>query len=229
MEVVVFDLDNTLAKTGAGMTQKDLRLLRRLEKQGLTVAVCSGKTTDYLCGFMRQTGLKRPVLLGENGAVIQIGIELPPKRIYRLPYSEKAAESIDFLRKELDEILPHIWYQPNMVGLTPFPSKAEEFEIIAECLENNKSNLKEILVYRHEDSFDIVPEGIDKGRGIRFMGEVLNVPLKRITAVGDGVNDYPMFECAGFSIGINVKEPERVDINFEVVTEALEYILCRKS
>ncbi len=229
MKAVVFDLDNTLAGIGEGMIQKDLLLLRKLEESGRAIAVCSGKTTDYLCGFVRQTGLKHPVLLGENGAVIQIGTKLPPKQFYRLPYSERAAESIALLRKELDRILPHLWYQPNLAGLTPFPAKPEDFDTIAKCLEDNKERTEDILIYRHEDSFDIVPAGIDKGQGLKYMGEVLDIPPENITAVGDGVNDYPMFRYAGFSIGIGVKEPDKVDINLRTLTEALEYLLSGKA
>ena len=224
MKAVIFDLDNTLAKIGQGMAQNDLMLLRQLEKQGVMTAICSGKTADYLCGFARQTGLKRPVLLGENGAIIQVGVELPPKQFYSLPYSEKAKHTIAFLRNELNRILPHIWYQPNMVGLTPFPSKPEEFDMIAECLESNKAYMEDVTVYRHVDCFDIMPEGIDKRQGVKFMGEVLNVSPKDMIAVGDGINDYSMFEYAGVAIGIHVKESGRVDKNFNTITEALEYI-----
>lgn len=56
-----------------------------------------------------------------------------------------------------------------------------------------------------------------------------DIPPENITAVGDGVNDYPMFRYAGFSIGIGVKEPDKVDINLSTLTEALEYLLSGKA
>lgn len=225
MRAVIFDLDNTLAKLGKAIEKKDLMLLQKLEKQGNTIAICSGKTVDYLCGFARQIELERPVLIGENGAVIQIGVDLPPKHFYELPYSDKAKESIAFLRSELNKILPHIWYQPNKVGLTPFPSGPEEFKIIAECIEKNKEQIQDVVIYQHIDSFDIVPKGIDKRKGIAFLGKLLDMTMEDMAAVGDGVNDYPMFECVGLSIGINVREAKRVDKNFRTITEALEYLL----
>ena len=71
--VIVFDVDNTLAAVGKGMLDEDILLLKELEDQGNTIAVCSGKPSYYLCGFMRQIGLKHPVLIGENGSTIQFG------------------------------------------------------------------------------------------------------------------------------------------------------------
>ena len=54
---------------------------------------------------------------------------------------------------------------------------------------------------------------------------MLGLEAKDVIAVGDGINDYPMFEYAGLALGINVAEEERVDKNFPTITEALKYIL----
>jgi len=45
--------------------------------------------------------------------------------------------------------------------------------------------------------------------------------------VGDGVNDYPMFEYAGHAVGISVKDESRVDVSFAGIEEALVYLLGR--
>ena len=47
---------------------------------------------------------------------------------------------------------------------------------------------------------------------------------KEIVAVGDGENDYPMFEYAGTAIGVNVKEEFRVHKNFATITDVLDYL-----
>ena len=53
VRLIVFDLDSTLAPLGKGMGEKELELFREIEKKGVRIAICSGKTCDYLCGFMR--------------------------------------------------------------------------------------------------------------------------------------------------------------------------------
>ena len=224
LKVAVFDLDGTLAELGKGILQEDIELLRQLEKKGVRIAVCSGKPAYYLCGFMRQVGLKHPILIGENGATIQFGVDLPPKENYVLPYSEEARESIKYIKKNLDELLPGGWYQPNEVGLTPFPKNEEEFDVILQFLKKNYERIKDVEVYRHIDSFDITPIGINKKAGLQYLGELLDVKPGETVAIGDGVNDYPMFEYAGEAIGINVKDAERVDKNFTTLAEVLVYL-----
>ena len=230
IKLAIFDLDNTLAPIGKGTPQKAVKQLKTIENSGIRVAVCSGKPTFYSCGFMRQMDLEQPILIGENGAVIQFGVDLPPVKYEIQPYSKEAKETIRFLRRKFEELLPDVWFQPNEVGLTPFLTKKEEFDTVNKCLEEYKDYVNDVIVYEHPDCFDITPNGITKKSGIARLAEMLDILPEEIVAVGDGINDYPMFEFAGTSLGIRVKEADKVDRNFDSIMEALEYIqeMCRE-
>jgi len=225
IKLIVFDLDGTLAALGKGIEPQNLALLRALEEAGARVAICSGKPTYYLCGFMRQVGLKVPILVGENGAVIQMGVDLPPREYFVAPYSDAAKRSIRLLRGRIEEAVPGMWYQPNEVGLTPFPRNDAEFDAVQGVIDALKAEIADVIVYRHCDSFDITPEGITKKSGLARLGKLLGISAEETVAVGDGVNDYPMFEYAGHSVGVNVKAASRVDVNFTGIGEALQYLL----
>jgi len=227
IKLIVFDLDGTLAALGKGIEPQNLALLRALEEAGARVAICSGKPTYYLCGFMRQVGLKVPILVGENGAVIQMGVDLPPREYFVAPYSDAAKCSIRLLRGRIEEAVPGMWYQPNEVGLTPFPRDDHEFDAVQGVIDALKDEIRDVIVYRHCDSFDITPEGITKKSGLERLGALMGIGAEETIAVGDGVNDYPMFEYAGHSVGVNVKDAGRVDVNFAGIGEALEYLLAR--
>lgn len=223
-QLAVFDLDNTLAPLGKGISEKNLKLLRGLEERGLRIALCSGKPVYYLCGFLRQAGLKEPILSGENGAIIQFGVDLPPKQRYELSVSKAAKGQIQYLRRKIEEALPQLWYQPNQAVLTAFPVGREEFETIERILQAEEKQMSELVVFRHSDSFDIVPRGIDKGAGLRYLAELLHIGTEDVIAIGDETNDYPMFEAAGLALGVNVKQEDRVDRNFLSTEEMLRYL-----
>ena len=225
IRLAVFDLDGTLAPLGKPAAPETVALLRQLEEAGVRIALCSGKPTYYLCGFARQLGLADPILVGENGAVIQFGVDLPPREYRVLPYSQAAKQGLRHLRREIEAILPGLWYQPNEVGLTPFPATPEEFDQIADCVERNREYLKDVEVYRHGDSFDITPKGISKATGLAYLAHWLGISAAEAAAVGDGVNDYPMFAWAGLALGVHVGEPDRVYRNFDSPAEALRYLL----
>ena len=223
IRLAVFDLDGTLAPLGKGISPKDIRLLKEIEQKGVRIALCSGKPCYYLCGLMRQVELRDPILIGENGATVVFGVDLPPREHYVLPYSEAAKRSLSFLKDKIDESIPDMWYQPNEVALTPFPKNEEQFDTVQRLLDENQAMLSDITVYRHGDSFDIVPCGIDKKRGLAFLAGLIGISAEETLAVGDGVNDYPMLDYAHLAIGINLTQG--VHRSFSNCTDALRYIL----
>ena len=227
IKLIVFDLDGTLAALGKGIEPENIKMLQALEDAGARIAICSGKPTYYLCGFMRQVGLKAPVLVGENGAVIQFGVDLPPKDYFVASYSEAAKRSIRLLREKIEKAVPGMWYQPNEVGLTPFPRNDAEFAAVQDVIDALKDEIRDVIVYRHCDSFDITPEGITKKSGLARLGALLGIAPEETIAVGDGVNDYPMFAYAGHAVGVSVKDESKVDVNFTGIAEALEYLIDR--
>ena len=228
-KLLVFDLDGTLAALGKGMLNRDIELLRELEEMGYVIAICSGKPTYYLCGFMRQVGIKYPIMIGENGAAYQFGVDLPPEKHYLYPYSEKARLQLKKVKDMIDAACDgQIWYQPNEVAVTPFPQDAEMFAKIQDVLNTYKDELDELVVFRHVDSFDITPKNINKSNGLAYLSDLIEIDRKDIIAVGDWVNDIPMFEYADCSICVGGRLDYPTDYSFDTIKEVLSYIIEQK-
>ncbi len=222
--VLVFDLDGTLAELGKGITPDNIQKLRHLESIGFQIAICSGKPTYYLCGFMRQVGLHSPILIGENGATFMFGVDLPPKKHMIYPYSDLAKEQLNHVKHQLDRAFgDSLWYQPNEVCITPFPSDGASFERIQNILNNCETSA--LSIYRHCDSFDIVPACISKANGLAFLAKHLGLQASDFVAVGDGVNDLSMFSYAGLSIAIGKTIADAADLAFDSIGHALDYQL----
>ena len=219
-KLIVFDLDGTLAPIGKGMLEEDCRKLRELEASGYRIAICSGKPTFYLCGFLRQIGLQDPILVGENGSVIQYGVELPPKRFYTSPHSKRAVEQLRRMKERIVNACgDRVWFQPNEIELTPFPQDAQSFERIQELIDTHPDELDELLVYRQVDCFDFIPKNINKAAGLAYLAELEGLSRTDFIVVGDGINDVPMFEFADVSIGIGGNLKYMTTHSFEKIGE----------
>lgn len=223
--LVVFDLDGTLAPVGQSMSQENVQLLNKISDRGMKIAICSGKPTYYLCGFVRQMGMPDMILLGENGAVIQFGVNLPPQIYCTLPYERSVKSALRQIEEDIGEMIPDIWFQPNSVGVTPFPRNEEEFRKIEKYMKEHEELLEGIETFRHSDSVDFVPSGLTKYDGLQKLTQMTGIMAEEMIAVGDGINDAPMFRYAGLSLGIQLPDEDMIDQNFDSVTESLEYIL----
>lgn len=83
----------------------------------------------------------------------------------------------------------------------------EELDIIQEIIDENKTKLEDIEIYRHVGCFDFMPSGLSKKAGIIRLEEMLGITSEEVVCVGDGVNDYPMVRTCG--IGSWNSIPER--------------------
>jgi len=228
ISLIVFDLDGTLAAPGEALPEEEFSLLRRLREKGVRLALSSGKPCFYLCGFARQLGWKDALLVGENGAVLQEGVSLPPKRILRYPIPEVTKRALDRIRLRMEkEFGDRIWYQPNESALTPFPAYAEDFPPLRHLLEEEISPEEALSVYEHPDCFDVVYSRLSKASGVSLIERATGISPENMVAVGDWTNDYPMFEAVGYSVGIHLPEPERASICVANLKEALLALLER--
>lgn len=224
IRLIAFDLDGTIAEPGQGILPENLELIRQFEDSGIRIAIVSGKPTYYLCGLFRQAGLKDPVFAGENGAVIHMGVDLPPKYFYVQKFSDESVRSIAFLKQALADLIPDLWYQPNLVGIAAFPHKEEEFELIQQMIDENRDKIVDVDIYRHFDCFDFAPKGLSKFTSLQIIGEKLGISPEETVCFGDGVNDGPMFKYAGTSVGVHYTGEAEVDVNFATIHEGLIWL-----
>ncbi len=52
------------------------------------------------------------------------------------------------------------------------------------------------------DNVEIMPEGIDKGTGVKALADHYGVPMEDVMALGDELNDLPMIKAAGWGIAM---------------------------
>ena len=225
IKLIAFDLDDTLANIGEPIPAKIVTLMKKIEKRKIKIAICSGKPTFYLAGIMRQVGLESPILVGENGANIQLGIELPPQNEFFLPVEKVDLDLIGSIRiKVLKEFGTSVWLQPNRVVLTCFFANSEVKDQLGLFLKDELKRVKnELYLFEHSDSFDLCPK-INKGDGLNFLYRILKISQLEVIAVGDGSNDYPMFEVSNHSIGINLKAKNMARDNVSSIRDAFALI-----
>lgn len=226
LKFCIFDIDGTLAPVGKPVNFDNLEKIKLIESKGVKIGLCSGKPIYYQCGFARMMGLNEPILIGDVGGTVQLGIDLPPKETYIMPYDGKVKENLIRIKAELEEKYgDELWFEPTAVGVTPFPRSQKGFMHVREYIAENPELFIGTTVYEYFDSFDIMPKEIHKGVGVGFACKLLGVNKEETAAVGDGINDYTMLGFANESFGINFKDKSIAKHNVSSLSEALDIIL----
>lgn len=224
IKLILFDLDNTLAPVGMPIPEECLEQVKKLYSEGIKIAVCSGKPVSYLNGFFRQAGLPDVIMCGENGLTYQFGSDLPPVLSGHFPVEKDVISSLETIKKEFSARFEgKYWCQKNEYEFTPFPFRNEYFPPMAEYLGDAVKGTG-LKVYYQPDCFDVLPEGVDKGSALENICGLLGIGKEDVLTVGDHINDYPMLEKSGVSIGINLPDTAKAKINVSSLGEALERI-----
>ncbi len=88
------------------------------------------------------------------------------------------------------------------------------------------------FILRDPTFYEVVPKGISKATGIRYVCDKLGVDIGRTVAFGDSSNDLSMLQCAGYSVAMGGGNPilfDKVDHVTDPVMEdgianALKYL-----
>lgn len=64
------------------------------------------------------------------------------------------------------------------------------------------------------DNFEVMPEGVDKGRALAALAQMWDIPMEETAAIGDSSNDLAMLRAAGYPVamgnaGSEVREAAR--------------------
>lgn len=222
--MAVFDIDDTLAFVGQPILEKNVKLLKEIEDAGVVIALSSGKSIYYQIGMFRQVGLKAPVFIGENGCSIAFGVKLPPKVLKTVPAESVYFKSREQILCDMNSLCPDgFWLQPNEVMLTLFFNDTEVREKMRKYFRDCK--YRGITVYEHIDSFDVVPENINKYTGLERLSAEMKITRDEVITVGDGVNDVPMMEFGKYSIGVYNLDESLTTYHFDDIEKALKFIL----
>ncbi|OLD61404.1 MAG: hypothetical protein AUI83_00930 [Armatimonadetes bacterium 13_1_40CM_3_65_7] len=62
-------------------------------------------------------------------------------------------------------------------------------------------------VYSQTDYLEVLPPGIDKGVALRELARAVGVPLERVVAVGDAMNDLALIQTAGYGGAVEGSPP----------------------
>ncbi|MEG1984310.1 MAG: Cof-type HAD-IIB family hydrolase [Oscillospiraceae bacterium] len=111
-----------------------------------------------------------------------------------------AVEHIPFTLSDLDSVADG-W---NKVLFTDVEGKIEQVVKFVERKKDTNSLFNRFnFVMTSKIYYELIPNDIGKGEGLKRLAELLNIKMENTVAIGDYYNDLPLFEVAGYTAAVS--------------------------
>lgn len=235
--MIFFDIDGTLLNDDKKLPGSTKKAVHRLQELGHEVAIATGRAPFMFKNLRDELGIQtfvsfngsyvvcngKPVFVNpldqeelksmanyaaeNNNPIIFENHEKMYQSVESHPHIEEGIGSLKIADKPVYH--PH-YYKNNQI-----------YQSLLFCNENEEAVYRNQFrkfefVRWHEYSVDVMPAGGSKAKGIEALIQHLNIPLDRVYAFGDGLNDIQMLSFVKNSIAMGNAE--------EQVKEAAKYV-----
>lgn len=243
-ELIALDVDGTLIRGEAGISERVKRSIRLADGMGIRVVLASGRSTVELQPVVEELGLVEGYTICSNGAVTAVLPDQTPvlthtfdpravleQVLAEVPTALVAVEEpgLGYL---VTDHFPHgeLLGPQTRVALSEMVTDRAVRVIVRDVNRSVEDflGLTERLHIRgvsyavgYRAWLDLGPDGITKGTALAALAEGLNIPASRCLAIGDGRNDVEMITWAGCGVAMG-QAPDAVQAAANWVTATVE-------
>lgn len=204
-KVIIFaDVDNTLRTPGEPMRERVKELIHEiisLSTLDTKFIYCTAQPCAYMTGATTEWQTNGAWILGSTGSVLYKGTTMPPKEGCSIIHftKEELEQFRTFMQIMRKQLPKDIFWSPNGEAndfvSTPFwneDMKLKEYilNVFFECWKTLPHD--KLKYFENRDAIDIMISSVDKANGMKWVSEMLNVPISNCYALGDSDNDLPI-------------------------------------
>lgn len=236
IRLVALDLDGTLMGEDNQISSRVRQTIAAVQQRGILVTLATGRMFSSTLPFARELAITTPLLSYQGGWIQEPASDQPLYRVplpaeiasvvLRLAEQEQwhavlYADGEVFLQEltrdptfyssllGTDHQLVPSWEgilaakQPDKVLFVAEPRAIPSMEAKLRALLGERA-----VVFRsHAQFVEVVPKGVDKGSGLAWLTQHLQLQPQSVLAVGDQGNDAPMLSWAGLGVAMGNAAP----------------------
>jgi Cof subfamily protein (haloacid dehalogenase superfamily) len=229
-QLLVLDIDGTLVAEDKVVPPGVVKAIHAAQVRGVRVCLATGRQWTSARRFIDAVAADPPVI-AYNGALLydfqsdrtlwvrRLSLE-DAHRILPVLREFPKTSPLVFVRNKVfaDKLTPFVELYgrrdahpveivPDLAQLLSEPpmkflvvGEPPDLERLSGALSALGSPVNQVKSQR--EYLEILPPGIDKGVALRELAKAVDIPLERVVAVGDNMNDLTMIQTAGWGIAV---------------------------
>ncbi len=235
IKLVACDMDGTFLRSDRKAHPANLAAVNRLLEHGITFAFATGRIVTSVRTYMTDHGIQCPIVsgngslvIGQDGTVIFESVLAEAAVQDLLDYAEKCKAHVNLYHGDT------VWFSKNgpyadlyrrrtgcQAEVAPWcelRSRTANKVLFVDLPHRIATHQAELSAIAHSygisavssepDYLEFLPEGVNKGVGVRHLAESLGLDRHEVAAIGDWHNDLEMLEYAGFAAAVENAAPE---------------------
>lgn len=235
---IAFDLDGTLLDYDGGLSDSVVRSIQFISKAGIRVFLITGRLQSGTEEYWRALSLDTPIAAC-NGAYVGFPGKEPFLHIRLSEKARDTILDLEkrhglYVNYYIDNHVYSMhggperdWYSrqfshvEKVVDTQDITSRHRPTKCLCITAESEQNRIMELIadalapeatVTRSNERFiEILPPNANKGVGLTALADWCKMPRESFIAVGDAMNDLPMFQKAGFAISFKSGDPKLVE------------------
>ena len=198
IRMIALDLDGTLLRSDSAVSPRTLGAIQEACSRGVVVAIATGRMYATASPYGKLLGLGDiPMMLYAGGLIQTVESK---RKLFEQAIDVRAVVCGD------DFYTPQ--GAPNkLLSRGKHEELVRRREIIEEAMPGRFT-----ILFSDPTFLEIMPKGVNKGIGLHRLGELFQVPVEQIMAVGDSPNDVDMLKEAGFAVAMDNASPAVKDV-----------------
>lgn len=243
-KLVVLDMDGTLLNNDHHVSEANIEVIQRLNREGTKVVLASGRPYESIYPYVKELGIDLPIIAA-NGALIKCPLSSETYYSTSLPI-HLAKEIVEYGKENqypislyldsevhtFNESMVNVHWELESLNarvIDRFEDGKEIYKIIykntpqkiEEAFKHLEQKYKEKLyITRSDDTYlDVMNINASKGKALYQLLDRLQISSNEVLVMGNSFNDIAMFEVAGFAIAMD-NAPQDVKDAADFVTKS---------
>lgn len=227
VDLIAIDLDGTLLTSEKRVHAASAEAIHEAIATGVTICLASGRLPLSIREFQQEIGFKGPII-GNNGAIVEAPdrtliaehrlprsvvetvLAMEPdvpadftyyswNELYRVSRSDVSDQLSDAARHTRARVLPRGEILDRTIHKVLIVADAREIAGLRQRLEASLGGADYSFTESEPEFLEILPRQVHKGSALTELAAHLGVPLSRVAAIGDYLNDLEMLQTVGIS------------------------------